>query len=50
VLEDWDLWIALNRLRIVVEMNVYLDLGVDEAAILSAIADSYSEAILGSTE
>jgi len=29
VLGDWDLWFGLNRLRIVLEINLYLDLGID---------------------
>jgi HEPN superfamily Apea-like protein len=37
VLEDWDLWAALNRLRIVLEINLYLDLEVDLDAIEIAI-------------
>lgn len=37
VLEDWDLWAALNRLRIVLEINLYLDLEVDPDAIEIAI-------------
>lgn len=37
VLEDWDLWAALNRLRIVLEVNLYLDLEVDPDVIEIAI-------------
>jgi ApeA N-terminal domain 1 len=37
LLEDWDLWAALNRLRIVLEINLYLDLGVDPDVIEIAI-------------
>jgi hypothetical protein len=37
VLEDWDLWDALNRVRIVIEINLYLDLGIDPETIEIAI-------------
>lgn len=37
VLEDWDLWFGLNRLRIVLEINFYLDLGIDIQTIEVAI-------------
>jgi hypothetical protein len=37
VLEGWDLWAALNRLRIVIEINLYLDLEIDPDVIEAAI-------------
>jgi hypothetical protein len=36
-LEEWDLWAALNRLRIVIEINLYLDLEIDADVIEAAI-------------
>ena len=41
VLEDWDLWFALNRVRVVLEVNVYLDLGIDHQTILRAVNVAY---------
>jgi hypothetical protein len=41
VLEDWDLWFALNRVRIVLEVNLYLDLGIDHQTISRAINVAY---------
>jgi ApeA N-terminal domain 1 len=41
VLEDWDLWFALNRLRIVLEINLYLDVGIDLDTIEVAIRTAY---------
>lgn len=37
VLEDWDLWAGINRLRIVLEINLFLDLCVDSDVIEIAI-------------
>jgi hypothetical protein len=37
VLEGWDLWFGLNRLRIVLEINFYLDLGIDLDTIEFAV-------------
>lgn len=37
VLEGWDLYAALNRLRIVIEINLYLDLEIDPDVIEVAI-------------
>lgn|GEM_PF-3197057 len=37
VLEEWDLWAALHRLRIVIEINLYLDLEIDADVIEAAI-------------
>jgi hypothetical protein len=37
ILEGWNLWAALNRLRIVLEINLYLDLRVDPDVIEIAI-------------
>ncbi|MBS1675811.1 MAG: hypothetical protein JST08_00350 [Actinobacteria bacterium] len=41
VLEDWDLWFALNRVRIVLEVNLYLDLGIDHQTISRAVNVAY---------
>lgn len=37
VLEGWDLWAALNRLRIVIEINLYLDLEIHPDVVEVAI-------------
>jgi hypothetical protein len=41
VLEGWDLWYALNRVRVVLEVNLYLDLGVDHETITRAMRIGY---------
>jgi HEPN superfamily Apea-like protein/ApeA-like protein len=41
VLEDWDLWFALNRVRVVLEVNLYLDLGIDRRTISRAVNVAY---------
>jgi hypothetical protein len=41
VLEDWDLWFALNRVRVVLEVNLYLDLGIDHGTISRAVNLAY---------
>lgn len=41
VLEDWDLWFALNRMRVILEVNLYLDLGIDRQTISRAVNLAY---------
>lgn len=41
ILEGWDLWFALNRVRAVLEANLYLDLGIDDETISGAMRIAY---------
>jgi len=41
VLNGWDLWAALNRVRIVLEINLFIDIGVDHETIGRAIGIGY---------
>jgi hypothetical protein len=43
VLGDWELWAALNRLRAVLEINLYLDIGLEGETIARVLQFAYRE-------